>query len=79
LANVAKHAAATRAAITARVDEGWLRLEVLDDGRGGASAESGTGLRGLTDRVEAMGGSLLISSPPANGTSIVARLPIVPT
>ena len=54
---------------------GELRLVVVDDGVGGATMASGTGLSGLTDRVEAQGGTLLIHSPPGEGTRIEAEIP----
>ena len=53
-----------------------LRVEVADDGVGGASLASGSGLRGLSERVEALGGSLTIQSPVGKGTRIIARIPI---
>jgi signal transduction histidine kinase len=52
------------------------RIEVSDDGIGGADVESGSGLCGLLDRVEALGGRLDISSPPGAGTSLVADIPL---
>ncbi len=75
LANVAKHAAATQATLTARAGEGGLVLEVTDDGRGGAGPNSGSGLRGLTDRVEALGGRLELESRPGRGTRVEAVIP----
>ena len=76
LANVAKYAGATRASIS--VVEGGARLVVCvaDDGRGGAEPARGSGLRGLNDRVEALGGRLSVSSPAGAGTRIEAELPI---
>jgi signal transduction histidine kinase len=52
-------------------------LEVSDDGIGGAATAGGTGLRGLGDRVEALGGRLTASSPPGRGTTIRAEIPCV--
>jgi signal transduction histidine kinase len=77
LNNVVKHAGATRALITARQIDSLLVVEIEDDGRGGASPDrdSGSGLRGLVDRVEALGGQLLIESPDGGGTRIVAEIP----
>ena len=75
LANVAKHADATKATVTARCENGMLTIEVADDGTGGASLDRGTGLRGLADRVEARGGSLRIESPPGGGTRVVGEIP----
>jgi signal transduction histidine kinase len=75
LTNVAKHAEARSAAVNAWVDDGALRLEVRDDGVGGARP-GGTGLVGLTDRVAAVGGRLRVVSPPGGGTLIAATLPL---
>jgi signal transduction histidine kinase len=50
-------------------------VEVADDGIGGAALQGGSGLRGLTDRVEALGGRLMVSSPPGRGTSLRAEIP----
>ena len=57
-------------------EDGALEIEVRDDGRGGADANAGSGLLGLRDRVEAGEGTLEISSPPGEGTTVSARLPI---
>jgi signal transduction histidine kinase len=53
-----------------------LRVEIRDDGKGGAMADSGTGLVGLRDRVTALAGSLDIESPPGGGTRVVMTLPL---
>ena len=58
-------------------DIGVLVLEVSDDGIGGAVSEGGSGLRGLTDRVETLGGRLTVSSPPGRGTTVRAEIPCV--
>jgi signal transduction histidine kinase len=76
LTNVVKHAKAGRAWVTAGLDAGAIRIEVGDDGVGGARAGQGSGLTGLFDRVEARGGQLRISSPPGKGTTIEATLPV---
>jgi signal transduction histidine kinase len=76
LANVVKYADATRAHVTASAVDGRLRVEVSDDGRGGADPGRGTGLRGLADRVEAVGGALTVDSPRGAGTRLVAELPL---
>jgi signal transduction histidine kinase len=76
LANVVKYAAATRAVVTIAETDGALIVEVADDGVGGADATSGSGLRGLTDRVEAVGGRLSLESPPGRGTIVRAEMPI---
>jgi signal transduction histidine kinase len=75
LANIARHSAAGRAAITISRVDGDLLIEVTDDGAGGASMSEGSGLRGLADRVAAVGGSLSIDSPVAAGTRLSARIP----
>jgi signal transduction histidine kinase len=76
LTNVVKYAGATAAAIRVIVDADTLLLSVADDGRGGADPAAGTGLRGLVDRAEALGGSLTIDSPPGRGTTITLRFPL---
>jgi signal transduction histidine kinase len=73
LVNIVKHAGASAAALSARRRDGLLVVEVVDDGVGGA--ELGSGLRGLIDRVEAVGGRLRIDSSPTEGTRIVAEIP----
>ncbi len=75
LANVAKYAAATSATVAAECPGDTLRIEVADDGIGGADPERGSGLRGLADRVAALGGSLSVDSPAGRGTRIVALIP----
>jgi signal transduction histidine kinase len=75
LANIAKYAHATSTAIRVRHGDGALRVEVADDGVGGADPASGTGLRGLADRVEALDGTLEVSSPAGAGTTVRAELP----
>jgi signal transduction histidine kinase len=76
LANAAKHAGALNASIEATAGDGRLTIRILDDGKGGAAFAGGSGLRGLADRVEALGGELTIESPPGGGTLVVARLPL---
>src|SRR5262249_3439033 len=75
LANVARHAQASKAEVTACGDADRLVVEVRDDGIGGAPARGGSGLTGLADRVAALGGRLTITSPPGGGTTIRADLP----
>jgi signal transduction histidine kinase len=75
LTNVVKHSQATKAAIRALRDDGMLVVEVEDDGVGGASAEEGSGLRGLADRVEAHGGHFRIESAPGSGTRVLGEIP----
>lgn len=76
LTNAAKHAAASVVNVTVERRDALLHIQVSDDGVGGANPSSGTGLIGLTDRVEAVGGRIAISSPPSAGTSMVADLPV---
>ncbi|HEV2711481.1 MAG TPA: ATP-binding protein, partial [Gaiellaceae bacterium] len=76
LANVAKYAAASSAAIDVTQQGGSVVVSVRDDGCGGASVDAGSGLRGLVDRVEALGGRLTLTSPPGEGTRLTAELPI---
>jgi PAS domain S-box-containing protein len=76
LANVIKHAGAEQATVSIQAEDGELRIEVRDDGRGGARAGAGSGLRGLGDRVGALDGSLELSSPPGQGTTLRARIPL---
>jgi signal transduction histidine kinase len=76
LANVAKYASATRATVSAECRGNSLRVEVADDGVGGADPSSGSGLRGLADRVAAVGGNLSVVSPTGGGTRVVAEIPL---
>jgi signal transduction histidine kinase len=75
LANVSKHAQATSATVEVGREDGQLLVEVVDDGIGGADTERGTGLRGLADRVEALGGRLRVWTPRGEGTRVRAELP----
>jgi signal transduction histidine kinase len=76
LTNVVKHARAARAHVMAQVERGELRVEVRDDGVGGARGGHGTGLGGLADRVSALDGRFVLDSPPGGGTCVCAFLPI---
>lgn len=73
--NAVKHGAPSRVRVEAMAANGALRLVVADDGVGGATVAEGTGLMGLTDRVEAQGGTLRIHSPRGAGTRIEAEIP----
>jgi len=75
LANVAKHADANAATVSARIEGATLVVVVVDNGVGNARANGGSGLRGLADRVEAVGGRLSVDSPTTGGTRIEARIP----
>ena len=74
LTNVAKHARASLARVTVSRSEGQAVVVVSDDGVGGADQGTGSGLRGLADRVEALGGTLEVVSPPGVGTTLTARV-----
>ena len=75
LTNVAKHAGAQQATVTARVDNGALRVEVCDDGAGGAEPEGG-GLLGLSDRVATLNGTFTVDSLSGGGTVVRATIPL---
>jgi signal transduction histidine kinase len=75
LSNAVKYAGATRAEVTVRRVDGALRVSVDDDGSGGARLASGGGLAGLRDRVAALGGTLVVDSPPGAGTHLLVDLP----
>jgi signal transduction histidine kinase len=76
LTNVAKYANASCASVTLSLADGCLRLSVEDDGVGGADPSSGSGLRGLRDRVDALDGRLDIQSPLGEGTTLTVELPL---
>ena len=76
LANAARHAHATRACVTLLVDGAWLQVTVTDDGTGGVDPAAGTGLRGLQDRVETVGGRLTVGPGAGGGTEVRALLPL---
>ncbi|HZN83725.1 MAG TPA: histidine kinase, partial [Mycobacterium sp.] len=74
LSNIAKHAGASLAAVDVREEDGSVIATIIDNGRGGADP-TGSGLRGLADRIEALGGTLLIAARPTGGTMVEARIP----
>jgi PAS domain S-box-containing protein len=76
LTNVAKYARASEARVRVERSDGHATVEVVDDGVGGADERSGSGLRGLADRVEALGGRLVVTSPVGEGTAVRAQLPV---
>jgi PAS domain S-box-containing protein len=76
LANAAKHSQASRIEVSLEKRDQSLFLSVRDDGVGGADTARGSGLVGLTDRIEALGGSIRLCSPPGKGTEITADLPL---
>jgi signal transduction histidine kinase len=75
LTNVAKHAHATTVHLTATHHNNTLTLQIHDNGIGGANTNHGTGILGLTDRAEALGGTITITSPPHHGTTLTLHLP----
>ncbi|MGZ0150896.1 sensor histidine kinase [Kribbella sp. WER1] len=75
LANVAKHADAAEADVQVVRNDDVLRVEVRDNGRGGADPAGGSGLRGLADRVAGVDGRLTVDSPPGGGTTLIAEVP----
>jgi signal transduction histidine kinase len=75
LANVGKYAEASSVEIVVSRERETLVVEIGDDGVGGADSERGSGLRGLADRVEALGGRLAVYSPPGGGTRVKAEIP----
>jgi PAS domain S-box-containing protein len=77
LTNAAKHAEASRVQIDLHVEEETLCLSVVDDGVGGAKLSGGSGLIGLKDRVEALGGTIDVASPPGSGTRLEVEIPLL--
>jgi signal transduction histidine kinase len=75
LTNAAKHAAASRVTVVVTMADGLLNVEITDDGVGGADASRGSGLHGLADRVEILGGRLQVESVPGRGTRLAAEIP----
>jgi signal transduction histidine kinase len=75
LANIGKHANATKATVHVSRPSDRLVVEVVDNGVGGADTERGSGLRGLADRVESLGGRLRVWSPAGGGTRVRAEFP----
>jgi signal transduction histidine kinase len=77
ITNVSRHAHASGLDIDVSINGSDLALSIRDDGVGGADTSNGSGLIGLIDRVEALGGHLQISSPPGGGTRLDVAIPIV--
>ena len=75
LANAAKHSHGSQVRVSAVDEDRRLVIEITDDGIGGATTAGGSGLRGLADRVEALGGNFTITSPPGRGTTLRAEIP----
>ena len=78
LTNVVKYGQATSAEVSVATVNGTLQVTVSDDGVGGADPDRGSGLRGLADRVEALEGRFVVTSPPGEGTTITAEIPLHP-
>jgi signal transduction histidine kinase len=78
LANAIKHASASVAHVALEVRDRTLGVSIRDDGVGGADPANGSGLVGLRDRVEALGGTIAVTSPPGQGTSMILELPVEP-
>jgi signal transduction histidine kinase len=76
ITNAVKHAAATEVCVKVERRADRVMISIVDDGAGGASIEAGSGLRGLADRASALGGSLVIDSPPDGGTRVSVDLPV---
>jgi signal transduction histidine kinase len=76
LTNAAKYADTPAVDVVVTADDGALCVEVRDEGRGGADPGQGSGLLGLRDRVEAIGGTMRLTSPPGAGTSLRVELPL---
>jgi signal transduction histidine kinase len=76
LSNAAKHARASVVHVDLKVESGVVEVSISDDGVGGADPDRGSGLVGLRDRVEALGGTIQTTSPPGQGTRLLARIPL---
>jgi signal transduction histidine kinase len=76
VANAAKHARASVVQVELGADDAMVRLTVRDDGTGGADPARGSGLTGLRDRIEALGGTLDVTSPVGGGTTLLIEIPV---
>jgi signal transduction histidine kinase len=76
LTNAAKHACASVVHVDLEADDATVQLSIRDDGVGGADPARGSGLVGLSDRIEALGGTITVASPTGGGTSLVVRIPL---
>jgi signal transduction histidine kinase len=77
LTNASKHANATRVWVSLGIHDDMLHLSIRDDGVGGADARRGSGLTGLTDRIDALGGTIRLESPPRGGTRLEVQIPVI--
>jgi signal transduction histidine kinase len=75
LTNVSRYAHATSVEVEVGLRDGWLELDIRDDGKGGADPGRGSGLRGMADRVATLGGTFEVVSPVGGGTRVRARIP----
>jgi signal transduction histidine kinase len=75
LTNAAKHAQASSVHVVVEAGDRVLAISIRDDGSGGADPTHGSGLRGLADRVDALGGTIEVTSPAGKGTSLLVKLP----
>ncbi|MEV0648756.1 sensor domain-containing protein [Phytomonospora sp. NPDC050363] len=75
MANIARHSSATTMRLAVEADTSWLRLEIIDNGSGGADPAKGTGLTGLADRIAVVDGTLSLSSPPGGPTRVHVEIP----
>jgi signal transduction histidine kinase len=78
LTNAAKHAGASHVRVNLRDAEDALRLSIRDDGVGGAHPSGGSGLVGMKDRIEALGGTIEVKSPAGDGTQLDVEIPLLP-
>jgi signal transduction histidine kinase len=78
LTNVTKYAQASAVTVTVREADRVLRIEIADDGVGGADPSRGSGLSGLADRVAALDGTITVDSPPGAGTTVRVEIPCAP-
>ena len=78
LTNAAKHARASVVQVDVKADDPTVQLSIRDDGIGGADPSQGSGLVGLRDRVDALGGELDVASPAGHGTSLGVTIPLAP-
>ncbi len=76
MTNAAKHAHASVVNVELHTHDAILQVAIRDDGIGGADLSQGSGLLGLRDRIEALGGTLQVTSPASNGTTLLIEIPL---